>query len=81
MCAVVFTKPCRRGPVWLGLRPQADAQGAIPARWCEGCGAEVFTNKDRLCCRCEDMRKERGEHEEQSLSDLYPGGGPGQLRE
>lgn len=79
MCAVLYTRACRRRPVWIGRWPQKDAQGAVPARWCEECGAEVFAKEDRLCRRCAQVRKERMENEDESLFDLYPGGEPGGL--
>ena len=79
MCTVLYTGTYRRRPVWIGRWPQPDAQGAIPAGWCEECGAEVFADRERLCRRCAEVRKEREEDEDQSLFDLFPGGGSGKL--
>lgn len=79
MCSVQYTRTHWRRPVLLQRWPQQDAQGTIPPGWCEACGAEVFVMGDRLCGRCTRRRKERMEDEEQSLSKMYPGQGPGGL--
>lgn len=76
MCPVRYVRP--RRPVWVGLWPQPDPQGAIPAGWCESCGREVFCLGERMCDRC--SRKEQKEYEK-ALFDLHPGAGSGKLRE
>lgn len=76
MCTVLYLRPHGRRPVWVSPAAQPDAQGAIPAWWCEECGAEVFVRTDRLCRRCGEMRKECMRNEYQSLFDLCPGGEP-----
>lgn len=38
-----------------------DVQGAIPAAWCDRCGAEVFWPGGELCSRC--RRKEQSNEE------------------
>ena len=58
MC-VLYLRPPKRRPVWLGARPTLqDLQGAIPRHWCERCGAEVFEQGRQECPRCEKERKQ-----------------------
>lgn len=56
-----FTAPCRRRPVFLGVRPPSqDSQGAAPRRWCLCCGSEVFSKTEDFCIRCRSILG--GEH-------------------
>ena len=79
MCTVRYLRPGWRRPVGISPWPQQDVQGAIPAGWCETCGAEVFAWEHRLCRRCLKRGKERLEYEDQSLFDLHPGGKPDRM--
>ncbi len=58
----ICLRPPNRRPVGLGVALwTGDAQGAIPAGWCEGCGKEVYEVGGLRCRRCEreDEQNER----------------------
>lgn len=55
---VVYLRSGRRRPVRVVLyRAGEDLQSAIPAGWCEKCGAEVYEFGEVLCDQCERWEK------------------------
>jgi len=42
------SRPVYRGPLY------GDIQSLPPRGWCNGCGAEVYREDEKLCRRCND---------------------------
>ena len=71
---IVYVKTDHRMPVRLRPCPfPGDIRQDLPAGWCPGCGAELYSAGQTLCRRC----KGGAENESKSLYDLQPGEMPG----
>lgn len=64
----IYLRAGRRRPVAVGIGLAEDPQAALPAWWCERCGAEVYTMDAVLCRRCLQQKEELSYEKEASGS-------------